>query len=38
LGREKLTRETLANFPLLKKLCPEIGELEDKLRRHFSRV
>ncbi len=31
-GRERLTRETLANYRGLLHLCPELAELEDHLR------
>ena len=36
MGREKLTYETLQNYPALKQLCPEISRLEDRIRQHFT--
>jgi hypothetical protein len=31
-GRERLTRETLANYRVLLSVCPELAELEERLR------
>jgi hypothetical protein len=33
-GRGNLMRETLANYAGLKARCPELAELEDRIRRH----
>lgn len=37
-GREKLTKTTLSHYSALKRLCPEIAELEARLRQHFSKL
>ncbi len=36
MGREKLTYETLENYPALKQFCPEIARLETRIRQHFA--
>ncbi|MBN1509092.1 MAG: hypothetical protein JW955_19760 [Sedimentisphaerales bacterium] len=35
-GRERLTRETLANYRGLLSVCPELADLEDRLRTFFA--
>jgi hypothetical protein len=35
-GRERLVRETLANYRGLLSVCPELAELEDRLRTFFA--
>jgi len=34
-GRERLTRETLSNYRGLLSVCPELADLEDRLRAFF---
>lgn len=35
-GREKLTKMTLSNYSGLKQRCPEIADLEARIRSHFA--
>ncbi len=37
MGREKLTLDALQRYPTMKRFCPEIAQLEARLRRFFSR-
>jgi len=37
-GRERLMQEALANYAGIKQRCPELQELEDRVRAHIANL